>query len=107
MAFNRSLKDPLACFSNEVRFRMMSEGNSARKKQVEPAITCLKKEPEDLVTRTVTQIVGTIAKKHPILNNSRLEILEPIALEKVKSEFERAKKNKMLLTARDIENLQT
>lgn len=55
----------------------------------------------------MTQIVETIAKKHPILNNSRFEILEPIALEKVKAEFERAKKNKLLLTARDIENLQT
>jgi hypothetical protein len=59
--------------------------NSESKGQVEQAtMPERKKEPADLVTRIVTQIVGTIAKKHPILNSSRLEILEPIALEKVK-----------------------
>ena len=59
--------------------------NSERKGPVEQAtMPERKKEPEDLVLRIVMQIVRTIAKKHPILNSSRLEILEPIALEKVK-----------------------
>ena len=59
--------------------------NSERKGPVEQAtMPERKKEPEDLVSRIVMQIVRTIAKKHPILNSSRLEILEPITLEKVK-----------------------
>lgn len=111
MAFNKGVRDHLACLGNETKQRMISEKDFFLKNPnsvpaTKRAHTRKPSQEIDLFQRTVTYVVKTICDRHPKLNELKEKFVVPVANKKVTETLSRMEKGNVL-TAHDVELLTT